>query len=288
MKTLSQRLADTHAQAVADSKGPTVVAPDGTLVPAPTTAQLRDDFLAQRAVLIGQNSLPTSTWPMSNNALFRRVSTLASNLTVAQQQLEALQQAVPTMIEEAVTSAINALVGGMLPESLDTLKELVDHAQADETGLANLLAQQSADRTRFALLESPVAALPDQLAAKANATTVQGLSQRVGVAESTLINKADSATVVTLQAAVGTKAEASTVTTLQTTVAGKADSSLVSTLRTDLTALSGKLDTTTTTATNTAASVASLTPTVNSNSTDIGTLKTTASSLRTDNPSRAG
>lgn len=108
------------------------------------------------------------------------------------QQQQAALNAVPKLLSDAlalnntqfvtpaVQTAFQAIVGSTSAQGLYTLQEIMQHLAADETGATQLLAAQSADRTRFAALEPTVAGL--------------------------------GATLTTLSTTVGTKASASDVT----------------------------------------------------------------------------
>lgn len=165
---------------------------DRLLMLVGTDGELADMPLDDRIRLtMGQDYPPVppegSRWRMSNRALYDALQAALQALAdtnyqnnLLQFQLNQFQQAVPGMIAAALASynvsvvqpLFNSLLGGQLPEAMNSLFEIVQQLKNDETGLASLLANQAADRLRFSALEPRMTAVEDvALGAKNAAVT---------------------------------------------------------------------------------------------------------------------
>lgn len=134
---------------------------------------------------------PTGTTIPELAALLQQQAGIINQQSGVIQQQQAVLNGLPQMlaaaiatnnsqfVSPAIQAAFQAVLGGALPGSLDTLSELVAHIQADESGAAAMLAQQNTDRTRFAALEPIVSGHTAALAGKALATDLSALAAAV-------------------------------------------------------------------------------------------------------------
>lgn len=226
---------------------------------------------AVETAVVETKGAPTAPTTDELQKLITQLAALINQQSAVIQQQQAAIAAFPQLLADAiglnnaqfVTPGLQAIVGGTLPSSLDSLKELVQQLQADETGAAQLLASVNADRTRFAQMEPLVA----------------GLGSSLTALTATVDTKAAATDLAALTATVATKANGADLTALTTTVAGKAAAADVTTLQSMVNTNTANIAAATTALADKAASadVAALTTVVNgkASTTDLTALATT-------------
>jgi hypothetical protein len=191
MKTLTQYLAETHAAAVADTKGATVVEPDGTLVAPPTTGELMmwfkayqqqaSAFLVQLESTVKQQAATITSQASIIVELTDKVKEKASANTLAdlRQRLATLGSAVEGKADTVYVEQQFAANYELDTTQSSAIKAAQELLTTDGGLLTNLMSAHTA-------MSNQLSALRGDVDLKAPAATVSALTGQVTTLRNTV------------------------------------------------------------------------------------------------------
>lgn len=224
MKTLSQRLAETHAQAVADTKGPAVVEPGGALAIPPTTGELMMWFKtyqqqAEATIATLNTTIAQLQTVLNGKASADSLATVRQNLTTLTSTVAGKANAVDVEQQFAANYELDTTQTAAIKAAQDLLA-------TDGGLLQNLMAAQTQ-------LGNVVTGLRTDVDLKAPASTVSTLTGQV----TTLRN-----TVNDGSTGLATKASAADLTTTNSNVAANTSAIALRATTAALNTQAGRID----------------------------------------------